>query len=94
MELYETYKERGLIVVTLLVETNDGKPPTVEDLEEWVDEYEVTHPVLSDPEWGVVESYTSRGTPALPSHTLLAPGMEILIAAGQVDEAEVEALLP
>ena len=82
------------MIVTLLVETNDGQPPTVEELNEWVDEYDVPHPVVTDPKWEVVESYSDRGTPALPSHTLIGPGMEILVAAGTVEEDEVLAALP
>jgi hypothetical protein len=66
----------------------------VDDLNIWVDEYGVTHPVLSDPEWEVVEGYSDRGRPALPSHTLIAPGMEILVASGKVEEADVVAALP
>jgi hypothetical protein len=93
-EIYETYKDQGLIIVTLLVETLAQEPPSVDDLNLWVDEYEITHPVVSDPEWGVVERYSIRDRPALPSHTLIAHGMEIIEAAGEVDESDIEAILP
>ncbi len=93
-DIYETYKDEGLIIVTLLVETLGGDTPTVDDLNVWVDEYEITHPVVSDPEWSVVERYSPRDRPALPTHSLIKPGMEIVVAAGQVNEAAIEAVLP
>lgn len=92
--MYETYKDQGLVVVTLLVEDYDQDPPSEADLNVWVDEYEVTHPVTSDPEWGVAELYSIRDRPALPSHTLIAPGMEIIIAAGEASEADIIDVLP
>ncbi len=92
--MYETYKDQGLLVITLLVENYDNTAPTVEELNTWVDEYAITHPVVSDADWEVVESYSERGRPALPSHTLIAPGMEILVASGKVEEADVVAALP
>jgi hypothetical protein len=92
--MYESYKDQGLIVITLLVETLDRTAPTVDELNIWVDEYGVTHPVVSDAQWEVVDRYSERSRPALPSHTLIAPGMEILVASGRVEEADVVAALP
>jgi len=92
--MYETYKDEGLVIVTLLVETLGRTAPTQDDLNDWVDAYGVTHPVVSDPDWGVIESYSDRGRPALPSHTLIAPGMEIIVASGKVEEADILAALP
>ena len=94
METYETYKDQGLIIVTLLVENNDQQAPSVDELGLWVEEYGVTHPVVSDPNWEVIESYSDRGRPALPSHTLIAPGMEIVVTSGKVEESEIVAILP
>ena len=91
---YEDYADQGLMVITLLVETQDGEAPTVEDLNTWADDYGSGHPVVTDPDWEVVESYSERGPPALPSFTLISPGMEILVACGTVTEEDVVAALP
>ena len=94
---YEDYKDRGLMIVTLIVETLEEAPPTVDDLNEWADAYGSTHAVTTDPDWEVIDSYSERGRPALPSFTLIAPGMEILLAAGgsgSVTEEDLLDLLP
>ncbi len=92
--MYETYKDQGLVIVTLMVETVERDPPTVDDLNAWVDAYGITHLVVTDPEWEVVDRYSERVPTALPSLTLIAPGMEIIVAAGSVEEADVVAVLP
>jgi len=92
-QMYEDHKDQGLMIITLLVETSDGSAPEVDDLNEWADEYGATHPVVSDPKWEVVQSYSKR-IPALPSHTLIAPGMEIIMASDVVEEKHVLAVLP
>ena len=94
VDWYERYQDRGLIVATLLVENLAGDPPSVEELQTWVEDFDVPHIVLSDPQWGVIESYSERGTPALPAHTLIAPGMEILVASGKIEEEDLEQVLP
>ena len=67
--MYENYKDRGLVVVTLLVETLGGNPPEVDDLNIWVEEFGVTHPVVSDPDWEMISRYSIRGRPPLPAHS-------------------------
>ena len=72
--LYQDYKDQGLMVITLIVENGDSQTPSQEDLKEWADEYGQTFPVLSDPDWAVTELYSERGTPALPTMTLIEIG--------------------
>ena len=91
---YETYKDQGLVIVTLLVEAESNVTATVDDLNTWADEYGITHPVVTDPEWEVINSYSEREHPALPALTLIAPGMEILETSGTVEEADIVAALP
>ncbi len=91
---YETYRDQGLMIVTLLVEADSDMEATVEDLNTWVDEYGITHAVVTDPDWEVIDSYSEREHPALPALTLIAPGMEILETSGTVEEADVVAALP
>jgi peroxiredoxin len=54
--LYKNLKEKGLIVLTVLVENADGNPPTIADLREWAGVFELEFPVLGDPQgkaWGL-----------------------------------------
>jgi thiol-disulfide isomerase/thioredoxin len=51
-ETYQAYADQGLIYMTVLPEDLDGESPDVEDLNLWVDEYDLTIPVVSDPEGG------------------------------------------
>jgi hypothetical protein len=78
----------------LITEANvPDTPPNRAELNEWADEYGQTFPVLSDA-LEVVERYSPRGTVSLPSVSLLAPGAEILIADGDVTEADIISALP
>ncbi|MDP6931301.1 MAG: hypothetical protein QGG40_00225, partial [Myxococcota bacterium] len=71
----------------------DNVPPDQEELELWATTYGQTFPVLSDSE-PVALRYTERGTLSLPSHSLIGPGAEVLIADGDVTEDDVVAALP
>jgi hypothetical protein len=68
-------------------------PPNQAELNEWADQYGQTFPVLSDA-LEVVNRYSPRGEVSLPSLSLLGPGAEVIIADGEVSEADVIAALP
>lgn len=46
---YETYKDDGVVYVTVLPQNTHGQPPTAEDVAYWTETYELTAPVLADP---------------------------------------------
>lgn len=70
-----------------------GAAPTAEQLKvDWADKYGITAPVLSDGGFGVGWTYMSGD---LPSQTLLAPGMEIIIKDGYPISGEaIDEVLP
>ena len=92
-ELYQTYRDDGFIVVTLITENYDAETPSQDNLEEWAEEYGLTSPVLADGD-EVAERYSERGELSLPSMTLIGPGAEVLIADGDVEESDIEDALP
>ncbi len=81
------------MIVTLITENYQYLPPNQEELNQWADEYGQTFPVLSDSE-SVALRFTARGSLSLPSHTLIGPGAEVLIADGDVEESDIVAALP
>jgi peroxiredoxin len=46
--LWNTYKAKGLEVVTCLTETENGTLPATADLRRWVSSYKLTDPVMND----------------------------------------------
>jgi|GEM_PF-5172195 len=87
--LYQKYREQGFMMVTLISDAEHPNPPeqavTVEDVNLWVEEYGINHPVLVDSEWLVgrdlwSESYffdEMRGY-AAPQTMIMKPGMKII----------------
>ena len=47
---YETYKDDGAVYLTVLPQNTHGQPPSAEDIDYWTETYELTAPVLADPE--------------------------------------------
>jgi hypothetical protein len=91
--IYQQYKDDGFILITMLTETNEGVPPGLEDLALWADEFGQTFPVLSDGDLAF-SRFIDREGYSLPSHTLLSPGAEVLIAHGEPTDEDIEAALP
>jgi len=60
-QLYQTYRSRGFVILTLLIYGNEGGPATVEDCEEWADMFGLTHPILADTMQEVWHLYNDTG---------------------------------
>jgi len=88
-DLYQDYKDEGLMIITLITENYDGEAPDMEELNEWADEYDETFPVLSDADYEVTLRYATRDQVSLPQTSLLAPGSVILVADGNLTEEDV-----
>lgn len=76
----------------MLGEYTDGSTPTADQLMEWVDTYGLTHPVVSDPNFGYGWQFMSG---SLPSQTLMSAGAEL----EQIDQyglggSDIEEVLP
>ncbi len=93
-EMYNSYADRGLMIVTLLGETDSGSLPAQENLAGWADQYGQTFPVVADASFGVGARFVEGSSIGLPSVSLLAPGMEVVIADGRPSEQDIEAVLP
>ncbi|MBZ0271112.1 peroxiredoxin family protein [bacterium] len=52
-ELSETYAAQPVVIAQLITENNRGLPPTDANIDDWVETYGLTIPVLKDPQWGV-----------------------------------------
>ena len=91
--LYQEYKDRGLMVITLLGEDASGGAADLETVQSWVDTCGLNYAVVADPRFGVSwqGGYLAGGR---PGESLLAPGMEIVKLADWVEAAEVEEVLP
>lgn len=94
--LYQEYKDRGFMLISLMGELEDGTTDmTPDDLTRWADTYGITHPVLADPEWGYGWTLDTDYSLAMPSSTLLAPGAIIEITDGfELTGADFEEYLP
>ena len=90
--MYEEYKDRGLMVITLLGENNEGAAPTTEELMLWAETYGSTHPVVADPNWAYSSNFI---TGSIPSETVVSPGAFIeMINQYGLTASDVEAYLP
>jgi peroxiredoxin len=91
---YDELKEDGLMVITLLTETVDQKPPEVSDLKAWADKYGLTHPVVSDVDWEVTYRFTSGTDTTLPTSHLIGPDAEVLMRDNHIEKSDLIAFLP
>ena len=90
--LYDTYADRGLMIVELLAEDTHGDTPDHDDLESWASRMDVTFPVLADPDWEVSFRFERDGS--LPSWTLMAPGVVLASMDADLSTADIESVLP
>jgi peroxiredoxin len=90
--LFDSYRDRGLMAITLLSETDAREAPAQEDLQAWADQYGANHAVVADTE-RVGGVYERDG--GIPSYVLLGPGAVIEAVDEGFPSAEaIEALLP
>lgn len=90
--LYETYADRGLMVVELLAEDQHGDTPDRDALESWTAAHDVSFPVLADPDWDVSFRFEQDGS--LPSWTLVAPGVVLASMDAELSARDIESVLP
>jgi peroxiredoxin len=88
--LYQRYEPDEFIAIDVLYQDEDYQPATIETAETWAETFGLTVPVLIDPKQTVTPSYVLAN--AIPSETLMKPGLEIMIldtqdAGHHIDEA-------
>jgi len=63
MELYNTYKERGLEIVQCIYQDEDGNPTDASDIGRWIQEYGISYIVVTDPDRSSVDTYNFSAIP-------------------------------
>lgn len=67
--------------------------PDAEDLQDWMDYFGVSFPVVVD-EGGATDRLYDPSQRTRPTYVLLAPGAEIVAIGSSVEDAAIEAALP
>ena len=62
-------------------------------MQQWVENFGITHPFLMDNGWNTTVRYTGPQI-GLPAMTLIKPGLEMVKVNGWVSEADIERILP
>jgi peroxiredoxin len=63
MELYNTYKERGLEVIQCIYQDEDSDPADLSDIKRWVEEFKIGFTVVNDPDYSSVNTYNFNAIP-------------------------------
>jgi hypothetical protein len=84
--------------MTLISENDASTDPSLEDLQDWANTYNLTHPVLADPGYAEILPYlyadpNFNGTIGLPNMQLLAPGMVVDKVNIRIERSDIEALI-
>lgn len=88
-ETWQDFKDRGFVYVTVLQQDNDSDPARLDDIQEWVEAFGITAPVLADPEARTMGAVPQiAGNPAFPGVLLIDRTMKIVDEVG-TSEAEV-----
>ena len=82
------------MVISLMGENNVGGVPTQSELQSWADSYGSTHPVLSDPNFGVTTRFLNSNTIAMPTGHLLRVGAEVVVRDGWPSSSQIQGALP
>lgn len=77
--------------ITWLAEDMGGQPGNQETSARWADEFDLTFPVLADPQW--VESFKYRQDSGIPSFYLLGRDLTIRILDQYVTGADIQEAL-
>ncbi len=57
--LYETYKNEGLVVLSVLTHAYEIRTPSDKELKKWARKYKITFPLMADPIEGVYNPYVA-----------------------------------
>jgi len=63
MEIYNTYKERGLEIVQCIYQDEDGNNTDPGDIRRWIDEFNLAFTVLTDPDGSLTGFFNFTGIP-------------------------------
>lgn len=63
MELYNTYKERGLEIVQCIYQDEDSNPADLSDIKRWIEEFKIAFTVVNDSDYSSVNTYNFNAIP-------------------------------
>ncbi len=63
VNLYNTLKDRGLVIVQCIYQDEDGNPSDLSDLARWINEFGMTFTVFNDPDRSTVNLYNFDAIP-------------------------------
>ncbi len=63
MEIYNTYKERGLEIVQCIYQDEEGNSSDQSDIQRWVKEFVLGFTVLTDPDKSLIDFFSFDGIP-------------------------------
>ena len=87
------YQDQGFVALSAYSEDYDQQTPTVDDLAEWAEHFELDYPVLTDPGGAVDELFDPAGA-TRPTYVLFSPGAVVERIGGAPSDEQIEALLP
>jgi thiol-disulfide isomerase/thioredoxin len=90
--LYDQFKDRGFMAVTLILETDTrGETADVDFLTGWAEQYGASHAIVADEGYG--NRFERDG--GIPTYVLIGPGAEVVkVDEGMPSAEDIEALLP
>ncbi|MEQ1568500.1 MAG: TlpA disulfide reductase family protein [Myxococcota bacterium] len=90
---WQEYRDRGFVYVTVLQQDVEGDPTELVDVNEWVDTFAITAPVLADPD---AETYGAIQNDTFPTVLVVGRDLKVIERLGTTDEelrAAIEAAL-
>ena len=90
--LYDELHGSGFIAVQALIENVDSQTPSSAELTEWEQTYDVSFPVVADPNSEGLYSFAS-GSIGLPYRVLVNREMQVTDSDGGVSDADARALV-
>jgi len=90
-EIYGQYRDRGLAIVVALFEDASFNPATPALAADWVSDYQVSFPVVADPDFLFEPYYDATSTPM--NMIVDVTSMEILWVVSGGDKTTVESIL-
>lgn len=91
--LYQQFKGRKVLPITLLGENENSQTPEVADLQAWADAHGVTHPIVADPGFAITSRFVDGGQIGLPTMHLVGVGAEVLERDTRLGTGDIEAQL-
>ena len=91
---YQQHKDSDFIVITLLAENDYGQTASQSDLQQWANDYGLSHPVLADVNFDVTAGYmfansSFNGSIALPNMQLLSGGMVVETSNDYLSDSQI-----